>query len=337
MKWHRWFKSPLIIAGIIVLLTVGAFLGAFVFWKKERIAQLIRGSEIVDTTRGEVEVARAGNGPVILVIHGAPGGYDQGLALGHFLTDAGFEIVTPSRPGYLRTPLSSGLVPNQQADLFAALLEKWKIPKVAVLAFGEGAASAVALAEAYPDRVSKLVLLSPVLRTRNWHDIFPEANLPGWRINEALTGDMGAWLFDQTTRWNPAKALEKAYGITTTLKPFYQFSNAQDAIKIPGQSDTFREFARSLTPVSSREVGIRNDMVQSLQLPPLNFAALTLPVLVVRGEVDQLTTLTDSEKLLAETPDSRILKVTQSGYLVSIGPESDAALKQVVEFLKANP
>ena len=65
-------------------------------------------SSIIDTKYGPVEYVVVGEGKPILAIHGGGGGYDQGVVLYSLFADAGYSIICPSRPGYLRTPLSSG-------------------------------------------------------------------------------------------------------------------------------------------------------------------------------------------------------------------------------------
>jgi hypothetical protein len=59
--------------------------------------------KIVETPLGGAEYARSGAGPALLLLHGAMGGYDQGLLLGRAAVGsaADFEFIALSRPGYL--------------------------------------------------------------------------------------------------------------------------------------------------------------------------------------------------------------------------------------------
>ena len=112
-----------LVLGALVIALAVACLGAFLSWRWRLLAQLLRGSEIAETARGPVEFARIGTGPVILQLHGGATGYDQTLALSWDVHEAGFTILTPSRPGYLRTPLTTGATPEQAADAIAGLLD----------------------------------------------------------------------------------------------------------------------------------------------------------------------------------------------------------------------
>ena len=89
----------------------------YVLWMNASIARLEAGSQVVMTPRGHVEYAISGTeGPVILFLHGTPGGYDQGAHFALVAAKEGFRFVRPSRPGYLRTPLEVGRTPAEQAD-----------------------------------------------------------------------------------------------------------------------------------------------------------------------------------------------------------------------------
>jgi len=84
---------------------------------RERIAA---GSPIVDTRCGRIEYAVAGGeGPTVLAVHGAGGGYDQGLEIADRLVQRGFRVVAVSRFGYLRATLPADASPAAQADAYA--------------------------------------------------------------------------------------------------------------------------------------------------------------------------------------------------------------------------
>src|SRR5688572_20251002 len=113
--------------GLLVAACVAAValagLGLFVGWRRRILTQVLGGSQIAETSRGPVEFARVGTGPVILQVHGGATGCDQTLALSWDVQQAGYAVLTPSRPGYLRTPLATGATPEQAADALASLLD----------------------------------------------------------------------------------------------------------------------------------------------------------------------------------------------------------------------
>ncbi len=136
--------------------------------KHTALAHLRSGSQLLATQYGLVEYATAGKGPPVLVIHGAGGGYDQGLLLHQLLNTENYAVISISRPGYRRTPLETGKTFAAQADLYAAVLDDLNIPRVIVIAISAGGMPALQFAQRYPDRCQALILLSaagPVTQT----------------------------------------------------------------------------------------------------------------------------------------------------------------------------
>ena len=54
-------------------------------------ARVSSGSQVVNTPCGLIEYADVGKGPPVLVVHGAGGGFDQGLELAQPLIDSRFR------------------------------------------------------------------------------------------------------------------------------------------------------------------------------------------------------------------------------------------------------
>ena len=103
----------------------------------------------------------------LLSIHGAGGGYDQGLANAVELVGEGFRVIAPSRFGYLGTPIPANASPSAQADAHATVLAELKVDKAVVVGISAGARSAIELALRHPDRVAVLILVSAPCWARN--------------------------------------------------------------------------------------------------------------------------------------------------------------------------
>ena len=117
-------------------------------------------TETAETRRGPVEYVDLGAGEPVLVVHGSPGGCDQGALLGGFLPDAGFRVIAPSRPGYLGTPLTAdNATAAGQADLWVALMDSLGVEHFGVLCWSGGGPSSYALTIEHPERVTALVAL----------------------------------------------------------------------------------------------------------------------------------------------------------------------------------
>ena len=96
-----------------------------------------QGSTIAETPQGDIEYAEAGDGEPMLVIHGAGGGYDQGLMSA---SDFGGRnrVICPSRFGYLKTPAPNDYSRAAQADAHAALLHFLGIRRTIVVGASAG-------------------------------------------------------------------------------------------------------------------------------------------------------------------------------------------------------
>ena len=177
---------------VLTLFIIGGVLAFFQSWRSARLVDLYSASQIAATKNGPIEYVRHGDGPPVLVFHDAPGGYDQGAALAGFLADEGFQIIAPSRPGYLRTPLETGITPENQADAAAQLLDTLDIDQTSVLGFGWGGPAALEFARRFPQRTSALIFVGAAVGRLNPPTApavpFPQA------VGEGLTGDVGSWL-----------------------------------------------------------------------------------------------------------------------------------------------
>ncbi len=280
-------------------------------------------SEVAQLPAGEMEFALRGSGKPVLVFHSAPGGYDQALALAGFLEEGGFQILAPSRPGYLRTPLSTGPTPEKQAEASAELLDHLEIPKVAVVGFGWGGSTAVEFARRFPDRTSALVLVSAATSET---PPGPGTPLPE-SIAERIGGDVGAWKFVKNAERKPARMLEEAFDLTTTGDSEARSAWRNFVLQDPAGLERFHEVVLSLAPMAPREAGLENDLRQ----PLASFRGLIPPVLLVQGAMDKAVPPSAGEPERFSPVEH--FRLPGEGHLVLIGPGFPAAAQRVMDFL----
>jgi len=119
------------------------------------------GSQVIETVFGQVEYIQVGTGYPVLVVHGAFGGFDQGLSIAKSLSFPNCQIISVSRFGHLRSSLPQNADLNMQADAYASLLDVLKIKQAVVFAISAGSTSAIRFAARHPERVSAMILFGP--------------------------------------------------------------------------------------------------------------------------------------------------------------------------------
>jgi 2-hydroxy-6-oxonona-2,4-dienedioate hydrolase len=270
------------------------------------------GSTIAETSAGPVEYAEAGEGRPLLMIHGAGGGYDQGLLVARDFAD-GFRVIAPSRFGYLRTPVPPDPSPAAQADAHAALLDFLGIAKCVVAGVSAGGPSAIELALRHPDKVSALVLLVP--RTYDpTQTIGADESVQSKAVRRLIqsSADFLFWIAIRVAR----PAVVRFFGSLPEL----------DAKASPEDRQRVTEVIRSALPLSGRVRGIAVD--SGIGLSPCPLERIKVPVLIVSARDDLWRTLPGA-RFTSEHIASAELRVLESGGHLMIGQE-----KQVTGWIR---
>lgn len=265
-------------ASSLALLVIGGLaLIRYRRWISDCTRRLEDGSTLIETRRGQVEYAISQiDGPVVLFVHGQPGGYDQGAQLAEAGAQRGYRMLRISRPGYLRTPLDVGRTPAEQADAMAAVLQALGIPRAAAVGLSGGGPAAIEFALRHPDQCAALLLVSAVSLFRH-----PPANLVGRLLStRLLTSNFAGWLIGAAARRWPvllAYALvpsgeSRAAVMDDPRKLSILVELAQAGIQLPAQ----------------RRAGTANDDLQFASLPVLPVERIRAPTLVVHGTDDEL-------------------------------------------------
>lgn len=316
---------------VLVLLIAGLVLAWFASWRSDKISALDSASEIAGTVQGRVEYLIRGEGPTVLVFHGTPGGYDQGMLLGSIFAEEEFAVVAPSRPGYLRTPLAAGQSPEQQADAMAALMQTMGISSVAVLASSSGAPAAVQFVLRHPEKVWALVLLSPV--TTRFDATSPRTE-PGRMVLDKFEGDFGAWLAVESAERDPQTILKRILEAEIEGTSAQRDALAAYVLNDIDQLEWFRSLIGTFVPTSARESGVRNDLQQIRTLVDLPFEQIGVPTLIVHGTADKLVPLSEAEAIAARIPGATLYPVEGAGHIVELGPRALDVQTKIVEFLR---
>ncbi len=295
-------------------------------WSAKLMASLDDRSSILQTNCGLVQLAREGTGPPVLEIHGGAGGFDQGLGAGRHLRDGGCEVLAPSRPGYLRTPLDSGPRPEDQADLYTALLDAIGIERAAILGVSSGGPSAVHFAARHPDRTTALILDGAVL--------LPLANTPS-RLDRLIFGTgLGVWLLYQLATRRPTLLTSMIVDAFAAGLDKGQAKAAADWINSNQLTlDGVTSLIASLAPREYREVGQANDEANEAQLPSLPFAEIASPTLIGHGANDRLVPVRHAETAAQEIADAELMLVEEGLHVLPLCRNHEALARRQIELI----
>lgn len=274
------------------------------------------GSKIAKTAAGAIEYADEGNGDALLLIHGAGGGYDQGLLIAHDLFDS-YRVIAPSRFGYLRTPAPEDSSPAAQADAHAALLDHLGIHKAIVVGVSAGGPSAIEIALRYPERVSALILLVP--RT---YDPSRSIGVDDSVKSRAVLGLMesSADFLYWIAMWAARGAVVRFLGVPPEVEAHASEKDRRSVTQV----------MRSVLPLSHRVHGIAVD--SAIELSPWPLERVQAPTLIVSAKDDLFETLPGARFTAEHIPGAE-LKVLERGGHLMVG-QTDRVRTWIGDFLR---
>jgi pimeloyl-ACP methyl ester carboxylesterase len=312
---------------LIVSAAVAAAFIAFIFVRyRDDIADArtrVTSRGIVATTAcGQIEYADVGTGPAVLVIHGAGGGFDQGLDFAGALTGRGFRVIAVSRFGYLRTPLPADASPAAQADAHACLLDTLGIGAAAVVAASAGAPSAMQFALRYPERSAAMVLLVPAAFAPRPAGLPPIQAPPATQLlfDTALKSDFLFWAATRMVR----RILTQA--ILATPPEVVRAASAEERRRAD-------ETLRHILPVSSRRAGLVNDGAVTSALQRYELERIAAPTLVISVADDLFGTYDIARYTVSQIRGARFVGYPSGGHLW-IGHSEDV-VSEIETFLRA--
>ena len=238
-------------------------------------------SKVVETKQGKVEYHLSeGDGPVILISHGGLGGLDQARVIASWVDDAKYRLLCPSRPGYLGTPLESGKTIEEQADLFAALLDVLKIDKVAIVTASAGGPPGYVFSIRHPDRVWALVAIDSV---SGYYDMPETAGVIAQAI---FMTDFGQKILKKIEEKKPDLFLKQIFQSEAYFTKEQIRKHIDYALNSPSAVAFMGAFMNTMYPYKPRKVGTENDMEQYRKLTHLPLEKVRCPSLIIHGTHD---------------------------------------------------
>lgn len=292
----------LVVLGLIVL-SLAVFLSyrSDLSHAKERVAN---GSLVADTPCGLIEYVVAGDGPPVLVVHGAGGGFDQGMAFATALQRQGLRVIAMSRFGYLRTPLPADASAAAQADAHACLLDALRIQRAALVGVSAGAPSSIQFALRHPQRTSTLVLLVPATYAPRPGDAPPLKTPTGTQFlfDTALSSDFLMWAASKVARRTMIRA------ILATPPDLVAGASHDEQARAAQMLDL-------ILPVSMRRNGLLNDAKVTSSMSRYGLELITAPTLAISVADDLFGTYDGARYSAEHIPNARFIGYQRGGHL----------------------
>ena len=276
-------------------------------------------SRVARTSKGPVEYTLLGTGPVVLVCHGTSENCYSNHAFEPLL-EAGFSLLTPSRPGYGRTPLEVGRSSARAADALVALLDYLDIPVCSVIAVSGGGPTGIALAAKYPKRVNRLALMAAVSRPED------RPSEDAYKRQMAFYGPLhGFWwgMLGMISNLSPRSMARQTMAIFSMHDP-------DDAVSklSPEGIEAIRHFYQGR---SSRR-GALNDATHTVGKELLQ--AVSVPTLVIHSREDKSVPFSHAEWSLQHIPGATLCEAGFAGHFIWVGPDYKAISERLAAFLR---
>lgn len=318
-------SRPVRTALLLALGAVIAALGTATYFYHTAIQEardrVATGSSIAHTSCGPIEYAVAGDGPPVLVVHGAGGGFDQGLDFGAPLAKLGFRVIAMSRFGYLRTPLPTDASPAAQADAHACLLDALEIEKVAIVGGSAGAPSSMQFALRHSARLTALVLVVPATFVPRSGNAPALHTPPGTQFlfDTALKWDVVFWA---VSRFAPGAAIRYILATPPNL--------VRDAA--PEEQARVQRALEHILPIAQRRLGLLNEAAVIPSLQRYEIEKIHVPTLTISCADDVFGTYDGARYTAEHIPGARFVGYETGGHLW-VGHQQEMT-DEIARFLK---
>jgi pimeloyl-ACP methyl ester carboxylesterase len=264
----------------------------------------------------------------VLFVHGTPGGSDSSIVMGRFLAEAGFEVIGPSRPGYLGTPVEGRETIDDQADLHAALLDALGHERAGVVTWSGGGPSGYRLAVRHPQRVSALVAFAAV--SQAW-----EPGHEGIDERLMLKTSAGNWLLRAMAAHMPESTVSATLKAEGDLSREELKALVEEAMADEAQRDVVLTMANVVGDYAHRRAGMKNDEANYAAIETLELERISAPTLIVVGSADADVSPAHSEHAATTIPGAELLVMDRGTHLcLFVHPDAASAQARVVEQLR---
>jgi pimeloyl-ACP methyl ester carboxylesterase len=257
---------------ILTLLVVALVVNTLVVDRRTRPAMARSGGRIVETPVVAANVAEAGAGPAIVMIHGFGAAIDWWDEIAPALaTDHRVIRIDLIGHGGTAAPASGYTIPRQ-AELVAAVLDRLGVDRVTVIGHSMGGEVATALAERNPARIAAMILIDSPPTAGTTFTIMTDAAMtpvvgellshfetdeairrglaqgfaPGFPVPEKFVADLRQLTYtafrsahEESIAYRTAKPTNERLAALTPVPPLLALTGTEDAIVPPAHAKYF--------------------------------------------------------------------------------------------------
>ncbi len=275
-------------------------------------------NKVIETKKGKVEFSLRGEGHAVLFVHGGHSNSRELLAhKGIDLTR--YQLITPSRPGYGQTPLLPHPSPKATAELLVALLDELEIRRVILTGISAGGPVALELAASFPERVTRLVLISAV--TKKWLSEKDPAYVKGRKLFSPSA---------ERYSWGLFKFFYAMFPGVMAGTLFQELSTVKGA----GITKEEIEELRTMVREQRSHSGFIYDLDQQPAEPEV-FSKISCPTLIVHSLNDRSVPVEHAHFAHQHIKDSALKTYRNKwGHLVWIGDDSEKIIQDLMNFIQ---
>jgi pimeloyl-ACP methyl ester carboxylesterase len=270
------------------------------------------GGTVVETACGPIQYAEFGEGPPMLLVHGAGGGYDQGTYFAQVI-GGNYHWIAPSRFGFLGAPVPDTANSESQADAYACLLDALGIEQVGVVGVSMGGPSSLLFAQRYPQRTNSLTLISAAS-----HANPPRPALIATMFNVFLND----FVFWSMVRVSP-EGLLAALGVPMDVQQ--QLS--------PEEVAELHAFLASIEPMGARRAGQLLEQQMS-EYDAAQIEQIQAPTLVLHAPDDTLVAFEQGDFAAKHIPGAQLMPMKKGGHLALMMEMNAGVRDQLLTFLE---
>jgi len=269
--------------------------------------------QIASTSKGPMEYRFEGSGPTIVVLNG--GHCSRETRLSHEkLTEHGFSVLTPSRPGYDATPAEVGKSAQASADALAALLDLLQIATVDVIGISAAGPTALAFVQKYPGRVRKLILESAV--ATDWDEQTKRRSHIGFGGAAQVT-------------WALMHIMLKLFPAVIIKALLHDLTSLDVNMVMNRMSQDDVAFIKRMIQTSQASTGFLNDLEHKVD----HLSAIIRPVLVMYSPNDKTVSPRNAQRMAREIVNCELYEVPSDTHLIWIGKSAKDVWKKRLSFL----